>query len=143
MQQETFIIGNREFTAMRMNAFSANKLLMRIQKVIMPVMGSLLGTGRSLGDVDVNQAARVIAENLDESIMENIVLPMFAESRVFCVESKKFIKTGTDIDLCFTTENLFDLYDLIYSVGRFQFEPFFGQLISRFGGLIDGQKTGQ
>lgn len=143
MQQETFIVESREFTAVRMNAFAANKLLMRIQKIAVPIIGSLVGTGKSLGDIDVKEAAQVIAGNLDESIMDNIVLPLFAESRVYCVETKKFIKVGTDIDQCFTTENLFDLYELIFEVARYQFGPFFASLVERFGALTEGVKTTQ
>lgn len=141
MQQETFIVGTREFTCVRMNAFAANKLLMRLQKIAVPVMGSLMEGGKGLGDIDVKEAAQVIAANLDESIMENIVLPLFAESKVFSAENKKFVKSGTDIDQCFTTENLFDLYELIFEVARYQFGPFFASLVERFGALTDGKKT--
>lgn len=133
MQQETFIIGSREFTSVRMNAFAANTLLMRIQKIAIPVIGSFTGTGRDIGDVDIKDAAIVISEYLDESIMEKIVLPMFAEARVYCVESKKFIKGAADIDQCFTAENLADLYQLIFEVARYQFGPFFASMMGRFG----------
>ena len=143
MQQETFIVGSREFTCVRMNAFAANKLLMRLQKIAVPVMGLLMGGGKGLGDIDVKEAAQVIAGNLDESIMDNIVLPLFAESRVYCKETKKFIKSGTDIDQCFTTENLFDLYELIFEVARYQFGPFFASLVERFGALTEGGKIPQ
>jgi len=146
MQQEIFIVGTREFTCVRMNAFAANKLLMRLQKIAVPVMGSLMGGGnglggKGLGDIDVKEAAQVIAANLDESVMDNIVLPLFSESRVYCAGTKKFVKSSTDIDQCFTTENLFDLYQLIFEVARFQFGPFFASLVERFGALTDGKKT--
>lgn len=141
MQQETFIIGSREFTCVRMNAFAANKLLMRLQKIAVPVMGSLMGAGKGLGDIDVKEAAAAIAEHLDESLMDTIVLPMFAEAKVFSAEQKKFVKAGTDIDQCFTTENLFDLYQLIFEVARYQFGPFFASLAERFGSLTAGEKT--
>lgn len=141
MQQETFIIGSREFTCVRMNAFAANKLLMRLQKIAVPVMGSLMGAGKGLGDIDVKEAAAAIAEHLDESLMDTIVLPMFAEAKVFSAENKKFVKSGTDIDQCFTTENLFDLYQLIFEVARYQFGPFFASLAERFGSLTAGEKT--
>lgn len=140
MQQETFIIGSREFTCVRMNAFAANKLLMRLQKIAVPVMGSLMGAGKGLGDIDVKEAAAAIAEHLDETLMDTIVLPMFAEAKVFSAEQKKFVKSGTDIDQCFTTENLFDLYQLIFEVARYQFGPFFASLVERFGSLTAGEK---
>lgn len=141
MQQETFIIGSNEYTVMPMNAFMANKLLMRLQKIAIPVMGSFLGTGTNLGDIDVKQAAQVIAEHLDEHIMDNIVLPLFSESRLYRVENKKFIKTGIDIDQCFTIETLFELYELIFEVARFQFGPFFASMVKRFGALTEGAKA--
>lgn len=140
MQQETFIIGSREFTCVRMNAFAANKLLMRLQKIAVPVMGSLMGAGKGLGDIDVKEAAEAIAEHLDETLMDTIVLPMFSEAKVFSAEQKKFVKVGTDIDQCFTTENLFDLYQLIFEVARYQFGPFFASLVERFGSLTAGEK---
>ena len=140
MQQETFIIGSREYTCVRMNAFAANKLLMRLQKIAVPVMGSLMGAGKGLGDIDVKEAAAAIAEHLDETLMDTIVLPMFAEAKVFSAENKKFVKSGTDIDQCFTTENLFDLYQLIFEVARYQFGPFFASLAERFGSLTAGER---
>lgn len=139
MNIENIIIGNREFTCLRMNAFDANRLLLRIQKIAVPLFGSLMGTGKSLGDVDVKQAAMMIAEHLDESLMETIVLPMFAQSKTYCVENKKYISKPDDINVVFTTENLFDLYILIYEVARFQFGPFFASLAGRFGNLHDGK----
>ena len=138
MQQETFIIGSREFTCVRMNAFAANKLLMRLQKIVTPVAGSLIGSGKGLMDINVKDAAQVISEHLDESVMDTIVLPLLSEARAFCVEEKRFIKSATDIDQCFTTENLFDLYELIFEIGKYQFSPFFLSLSNRFGSLTGG-----
>lgn len=142
MQQETLIIGSREFTCLRMNAFAANKLLIRLQKIAIPILGSIAGAGKgkSLMDIDIQELARVLPEYLDETVMDNIILPMFAESKLYCVESKVFIKSGTDIDRCFTTENLFDLYQLIFDLGRYQFSPFFASLQNRFGGLLEEPK---
>lgn len=140
--QETFIIGSREFTCVRMNAFTANRLFMRIQKVLAPVLGSIIGSGRAMGDIDIKDAAMVISEHLDESVMDNIVLPLFSESRVYCQESKKFLKSATEIDMSFTVETLFDLYELIFEVGRYQFGPFFAAAAERFG-LATADKTAQ
>jgi len=140
MDQQTFIIGNREFTCVRMNAFAANKLMMRLQKVALPVIGTLMGGGQAIGDMDVSKAARIISENIDESVMDNIVLPMFNEAKVYAVEEKKFVKGPTEINMVFTAENLFDLYELIFEVGKFQFSPFFSALMGRFGNQIGAVK---
>jgi stage V sporulation protein SpoVS len=134
---ETIIVGGREYTCHHMNAFSANKLLMRIQKIVLPVIGGALGNeAQSIGDIDVSQAIAMVSEHLDESVLDNIVLPMFAEAKVYDVERKKFIRTGADIDVCFTAETLVDFYELIWEVGRLQFGPFFAQIGERFGGLL-------
>ena len=139
MTTNTIIINNREYTCVRMNAFAANRLLMRLQKVVTPIIGATIGNGKSIGDVDVKEAAGVIAEHIDESIMDNIVLPMFSESRVFDCDAKKFIKDEMSINQCFTTENLFDFYELAFEVGRYQFAPFISQIASRFGNLTSGE----
>lgn len=146
MQQETIIIGDREFTCVRMNAFAANTLVLRLQKVVVPVFGAIVGKGGSMkdiGNMDVKVAAGVIAEHLDESLMVNIVLPLFAESRLHSLSNKKFIKTPADIDACFTSENLFELYELIWEVGKFQFAPFFAKIAERFGVQIDAASKAQ
>lgn len=135
MEQTTFIIGGREFTCARANAFAANKLLMRLQKIAVPVLGALLSGGRDIGDIDVKEAATMIAEHLDETAIDNIVIPLFAESKVYSVENKKFIKGEMDVNVCFTSEQLFDFYELTFEVARFQFSPFFAQMVNRFGGL--------
>ena len=137
--QQTAIVGNKEYTFMLMNAFDANRLLMRIQKVATPVIGALVGGGKNMGDMDVKEAARIIAENIDESIMDNIILPMFDNAKVFDCEKKRFIKSGNDINQCFTVETLFDFYELAFHVGRENFQPFFGQIAGRFGNLLGGE----
>lgn len=138
MAAETIIIGSREYTCHRMNAFAANKILMRLQKIVLPIIGGALGSGvQSVGDIDVVEAVGMISEHLDESSMDSIVLPMFAESRVYDVEAKRFIKTGADVDASFSVDTLMDFYELIWEVGKVQFSPFFAQLAGRFGDLLE------
>lgn len=137
---ETFIIGDREFTCQRMNAFAASKLQMRLQKVVVPVLGALVGSGKTIGDIDVAQAAATISEHLTEEMLETIVLPMFAEARVYANEPKRFVKSAADIDAVFSAETLFDFYELIFEVGKYQFAPFFGAMAGRFGHLLKAEK---
>lgn len=139
MSFETIIVGNREYALTRMNVLLANTLLMRIQKVAMPVIGSLMDGGKGLGDIDVKEAAKVISENLDESMIANIVIPMFKGCALSDVESKRKLDSEAAINQAFTVENLLDLYELIFEVGRFQFSPFLEQLKSRFGNLLDAK----
>lgn len=139
ISQETFIVGGKEYTCFKMNAFAANKLLMRLQKVAVPVIGSLIGAGKGLGDIDVKEAAQVIAENLNESIMDEIILPMLNESKVYSVEDKKFLKTGVDIDQCYSVDTLYDFYELAFLVGKANFSPFFARLLNRFGSQLGAE----
>lgn len=137
----TIIVGQQEYTCHQMNAFAANRLLLRLQKIVVPVFGALAGNGKSLGDIDVKEAADVIAQHLDEGMMDTIVLPLFAESKLYAIEHKRFIKSGADIDICFTVQNLFSLYELIFGLARYQFGPFFQQIMGRFGSLTAPAKT--
>ena len=137
IEQETFIVDGKEYTCFKMNAFSANRILLRLQKVVIPVLGSVMSAGKGLGDVDVKDAAFVIAENVNEAIMDEIILPMMTEAKVYSVEGKRFIKTGSDIDQCFTVDTLFDFYELAFLVGRSNFSPFLSRLLSRFGSQLE------
>lgn len=128
MENEIFIVGGREFTCVPMNAFEANKLLLRLQKILLPAFGSLtngISKGSNFLDMDVSEAAVILSEKLDEGIMESIVIPMFKSSQLYCASEKIKLDSSTNIDRLFTVKNLFDLYELIFLVGKYQFGPFF------------------
>lgn len=135
MNTETFVLGDKEFTCVQMNAFAANKLIQRILKIVLPLLGSVAGNKNVL-DMDVKDAAIILSEQLDERLMETIVLPLLSEARVYSVTDKKFVKDSITIDQVFTIETLFNFYELVWLVGRYQFAPFFSQIMSRFGGAI-------
>lgn len=146
MQQETFIIGNKEYTAIRMNAFDANLLLLKIQKIVLPLFASIKGQQGAVTDImdlDVSQAASVLAENLSEDTFKSIVFPMFEKAKVYSTEHKRIIKSPADVDIVFTAENLLDLYELIWEVARYNFHPFFLQITERFGLRQGGGQTNQ
>ena len=140
MHQETFIIGEKEYTCIRMNPFEANRILLRLQKVVLPVVGQMSG-GSNLLDMDLKEAAVVLAQHLDESLMDTIVLPMLSESKVYSTSDKKFVRDAISINQVFTTESLMDLYELIWFVGRFQFAPFFASVMQRFGAVLAVEST--
>ena len=145
MQTETIIIGQSEYTAMKMNAFEANRILLRLNKVILPVIGGLTkgkqGASVNLLDADLSEATGIIAENLTEEVMDTIILPMFTQSRVYMVEKKVFIKDGMSINQAFTADNLFDLYELVWEVLKLNFSAFFFKTAGRFGNLTAGVQT--
>jgi len=142
MQAETIIIGQSEYTAMKMNAFEANRILLRLNKIILPVIGGLTkgkqGGSVNLLDADLSEATGIIAENLTEEVMDTIVFPMFTQSRVYFGEKKVFIKDGMSVNQCFTADNLFDLYELIWEVLKLNFAVFFRKTAANFGSLTAG-----
>lgn len=137
----SIIIGADEYTALKMNAVEANTILLRLNKIILPVIGGLT-KGQKAGnilDADLSEVAGVIAENLNEEVMNNIVMPMFKSSRVYSVEKKLFIDKEAAINIVFTVDNLFDLYTLIWEVLKLNFEVFFQKATANFGSLTAAQ----
>ena len=134
---ERIIIGAEEYTAMKMNAFEANAILLRLNKVILPVVGGLTKGRQNINilDADLSEVAGIIAENLTEEVMTTIVLPMFKGSKVYSVEKKLFIDKEAAINVAFTVDNLFDLYTLIWEVLKLNFEVFFRKAAASFGSL--------
>ena len=137
----SIIIGTDEYTALKMNAVEANNILLRLNKIILPVIGGLTKgkQGSNIMDADLSEVAGIIAENLNEEVMTNIVLPMFKGSRVYSVENKLFIDKDAAINVVFTVDNLFDLYTLIWEVLKLNFEVFFHKAAANFGSLTAAQ----
>ena len=134
---ERIIIGSEEYTALKMNAFEANAILLRLNKIILPVIGGLTKGKQNVNllDADLSEVSTIIAENLNEEVMNNIVLPMFKGSKVYSVEKKLFIDKDAAINVAFTVDNLFDLYVLIWEVLKLNFEVFFRKAAANFGSL--------
>ena len=138
MNKETFIIGESEFTCMRMNVSAANSLFFKIQKIAVPVLSTLISGGKNidLGSMDVKDAALALSEQLNDELLDTLVFPMLKNSQVYFVDKSCFIKSAQDLDKCFTIETLIDFYELVIVVGRYQFSPFFDRAKERFGSLI-------
>lgn len=140
MQRETFIIGNREFAASKIAPFAANGIIMKLQKLILPALGEMVGdkkTQSSVMDMDIGAALNILSDRLDEKAMTDIVLPMFKLSQVACTTDNVKIDSPTAIDKVFVdADGLADLYDLIFEVLKFNFASFFGKVAERFGGNV-------
>lgn len=136
-QRETFYIKDREFAASKIDAFSANSLILKLQKLVLPVIGELAGDGKQKIDVmsmDVSAAFQIISEKLDDSVMTDIVLPMFKLSQVACVTDNIKIDSAQAINKVFTdADGLAEFYELIFEVLKFNFGNFFARLAERFG----------
>lgn len=144
MKKETFIIGNKEFSAIKIAPFAANTIAMKLQKIILPVLGEFTGGGKgNLLDMDISGPLKTLSESLDEKTMTDIVLPMFKASGVVCVSDSVKVDSEGAINKVFVdSDGLADLYELIYEVAMFNFKTFFIKLKDRFGlGVIDPRAT--
>lgn len=72
---------------------------------------------------------------MDEKTHEEVLFPILAAAGTYSVENKRKIASSTDMNLCFTVDNLLDFYLLVWEVLKLNFAPFIEQLGNRFGAL--------
>jgi hypothetical protein len=141
--RESFIIGDREFAASKMGAFAANGILLKLQKIIVPIIGELAGDGKKtvdIMDMDIKNVFEILSSKLDESVMTDIILPMFKLAQVASVTDNVKIDSALAIDKVFQdADGLADLYQLIFDVLKFNFAVFFSKMASNFSGKSGGQ----
>lgn len=119
-----FEIAGREYSCVKMNAFAANGILMKI-------LGRLKLTGK---DSDLG----ALIADLASDGMEDIVLPVLKASnlRYKDGDTMENLHSPDDIDNAFTVDTLMDFYEVAIKVFRFQFEDVFTRASARVGGLI-------
>lgn len=130
--KQTFLIGGREYSAVRMNAFATHKLLTKALKIFGPVVEHL--------DInaDVAKALPAIVGRMDDDVVSTFVFPMFVESRVALIDGDVVpIKGAGDVDGLFTAETLIDFYELAFRVAQFQLGPVFQSALARFGAATE------
>lgn len=128
MKTETFIIGSREFTATKMNAFDAGRLLLKLKSIVAPGL-SQLGQG---GSFQVNNVFELFS-GLDEKTHEDVIFPILSAAGTYSVENKRKVANANDMNLCFTVDNLLDFYLLVWEVLKLNFAPFIAQVGDLFG----------
>lgn len=128
------IIGTKEYACFKIPAFQANSLLLKLQKLVLPVIGEMT-TGKGL-DMDVRQIADVISGKLDDSVMNEIVMPLFKLANVLSVTDNVKIDSPANFDKVFTVDDLGDFYELVFEVLKFNFGNFFSSLAARFGNSV-------
>lgn len=137
-QRESIFIKDKEYAASKIPAFAANGIILKLQKLVLPVIGELAGDGKAKVDVmnmDVSAAFQIISEKLDDSVMTEIVLPMFKLAQVASITDNCKIDSAMAIDKVFQdADGLADFYELIFEVLKFNFGAFFSSLAARFGG---------
>jgi len=134
MSRTTEIIGQKEYAFYKIPAFQANNILLKLQKLILPVIGEMT-TGKGL-DMDMRQVADVVSGKLDESVMTEIIMPMFKLAQVASVTDNVKIDGQASFDKVFTVDELGDFYELVYLVLKYNFGNFFNSLAARFGNSV-------
>jgi len=145
MSRETTIIGEREFAYSKIAAFEANSILLKLQKIVLPVFGEIAGDGKKnidILDMDMNNVFTIISSKLDDSVMTDIVLPMFKLAQVASVTDNVKIDSNVNINRVFVdADGLSDLYLLIFEVLKYNFSGFFTKLMGNFGNRNGDQKA--
>lgn len=142
MQRESFIVGGKEYQATKIPAFDANSIILKLQRIILPVLGGM-AVGKSLADMDAKEAMQIISEKLDDSVMTDIIMPMFKLSRVACTsDGQAFeLNSSTNFNKAFgDADGLADMYELIFLVLKYNFGAFFTSLAARFGSPAAGDQ---
>jgi len=135
MTRKTEIIGEKEYAFFKIPAFQANGILLKLQKLVLPVLGSLNPEkGKGLLDMDMREIAEVVSSKLDESVMTEIVMPLFKLSNAASVTDNIKIDSAQNFDKVFVDgDGLADMYELVFLILQYNFANFFSSLAARFG----------
>ena len=128
MQVETFIIGNREFSAKKMNAFDAGKFLLKIKDIAAPALTAFTQAG-DMQNINILE----LFAGLDEETHEKVIFPILSASAVYSVEDKRKISSVMDMNVCFDVDTLLDFYLLVWEVLKLNFAPFIESVSNHFG----------
>lgn len=139
MQREPIYIKDKEYAASKIPPFEANSIILKIQKLVLPVLGEMAGDSKKkvdIMDMDVSAAFQIISDKLDDSVMTDIVMPMFRLSQVAIITGEQMkIDSPQAINKVFVdADGLPEFYELIFEVLKLNFKNFFMQLAARFGG---------
>lgn len=131
MTRKSEIIGQKEYAFYKIPAFQANAILLKLQKLVLPVIGEMT-SGKGL-DMDMRQVADAVSAKLDDSVMSDIIMPMFKLANVASVTDNVKIDSPVNFDKVFSVDELGDFYELVFEVLKYNYGNFFGSLASRFG----------
>lgn len=134
MERHKIYIGSKEYACSKIPAFQANSLILKLQKLVLPVIGEMT-TGKGL-DMDIRQIADVVSSKLDDSVMNDIVMPLFKMSVVASTTDNIKIDSQANFDKVFTVDDLGDFYELVFEVLKYNFGNFFSSLAARFGNSV-------
>jgi len=131
MERHKVIIGDKEYAMSKLAPFTANTFILKLSKIIVPVLGAV--KGKDVMEMDIKEAVSVLSDTLDQSTITNLIFPMFKASQVASLSDNAKIEDEKSFNAVFTTDNLADFYALIWEVLQYNFANFIGGLGSRFG----------
>ena len=115
-------IDGKEYQFGLLNPFKANKLLIKLTKIIGPALGSMTKGGdvESIMDMDLSEVMEGLCSRLDEDQLETIMITLFEQ--VICEGdsmSQSFVETEFK-------GSLNTLYKVAFAALEVQFGDFFG-----------------
>lgn len=136
IETEQVSIGDREYTFTKMNFLVANKLFLKLVKCVSPIIGAA-NTGdvvekAKAGGIDIAMLANGIQEVADESLIDDLILPIFQSANVAICGGVK-LNSQNAIDANFSVDEMMEFWELVYAVLEFNFKPFFTRAAGRFG----------
>ncbi|MGL4861230.1 MAG: phage tail assembly chaperone, partial [Enterobacteriaceae bacterium] len=105
MKTETFTIGNRQFTATKMNAFDAGRFLLKLNRSFAP---ALLESGQYASGNGINLFEMLLG--MDENMHEELIFPILAAAHTYSLDDNRKLNSAIDLNICFSVDNLFDFY---------------------------------
>lgn len=133
---QNIIIGSKEYGMNKIAPFQANALILKIQKLVLPIIGTLSG-GKDLMEMDLRDSFDLISEKLDPSVVTDLILPMFKLAQVASVTDNLKIDSEQNFNKVFeSADNLMDFYELTFEVLKYNFGNFFAGLATRFGNNV-------
>jgi len=143
MTRRTEIIGKKEYAFFKIPPFDNNLLGLKIQKIVLPVLGAMKdGSGKSLMEMDLKVVSQILSDKLDESVMTDIIMPMFKISAAACVTDNVKIDSVQNFNKVFAHDDgLADMYELVYVLLQYNFANFFSSLFDRIGNRVGTPAT--
>ena len=122
MELHNFTVGGKEFSAAKMNAFSAARHLVKLK--------TLLDKGLAQG-TEANAIA--LLSGIDEKTLDNVIMPVMRDALATSVTDGVKLDNENNVNKVFTADTLFDFFQVVWEVLKLNFAPFFTQILSLFG----------
>ncbi|WP_158782502.1 phage tail assembly chaperone [Pantoea sp. BAV 3049] len=127
MEMHTFTVNGNEYSAAKMNAFSAAKHLVKLK--------TLLDKGLTQG-TEANAIA--LLSGIDERTLETVIMPIMRDAMASSITVGVKLDSEQNVDKAFNVDTLFDFFEVIWEVLKLNFSPFFTRILSLFGLTPEG-----